>query len=121
MAMQKMQAEIAKIGAEMARFQADAMRLEAAALRSKVDSQYAAMQAGAVVAANPHVAPVGDAILQESGWKDAQQQGVPPPDMVGQQAAGIPQGNPVQPTGNSQPDSPFTGVTAGIETAEVPQ
>ena len=116
LSMQKMQAEIGKIGAEMQKLIQAANLLKAQTLRSKVDSEYAAMQTGAVIAANPHVAAIGDAALQEAGWEDAQ-----PQTSLSQSAEQLPPMPTSAPEGTSQPQSPFTGVTQGIETAEVPQ
>lgn len=49
---------------------AQAAKLRADATKTNVESAYAAMQAGQVIAMTPGVAPIGDEILASSGWQD---------------------------------------------------
>lgn len=113
------QLQLATAQAKLAEVQAKANKTETEALNKKVEAVFAAMQAAGVAAANPSIAPAGDAILQSAGWKDAtpQQEG---------SGAGMASGAPVQqaPQVTAAPEpmpSPHEGQTEGIETAEVVQ
>ena len=56
---------------EIELLKAQVKRTNAEAIGKNVDSAYAAMEAGQIAAAMPEVAPLGDGILQSSGWQDA--------------------------------------------------
>lgn len=78
---------------------------------TRVESVYAAIQAGGAAAANPMIAPAGDEILQSTGFVDA----TPDPalsQLMGSQV----QGQPIEMTGGVNPDTGMEGARAGIET-----
>lgn len=137
MADTKAQLEIQQIKAELARTQAEAVA-------KNIDALYSAEQAAQVVASNPQVASLGDAIAQSAGFNDANGypltgaatggQGIGMPTQ-GQgmpiQGQGMPmqgQGMPMTPGPNMTPPnhtnpmlpahplSPGMGVMHGIET-----
>jgi hypothetical protein len=136
---EKLKNEVAAIAANAANTMAEAERKVAEALNKRVEAVYAAMQAAGVVATNTHIAPVGDVILREAGWKDAPQGeqpqvGLPPDaaippapegqqpgtDIPEQSAAPVPeQVVDQQHQMFSQPESPHIGQEAGIETARL--
>ncbi len=75
LALKTMEAELAKIAAmiqhmeaQTGKISAEAERVLAETIDTKVKAAYSAMQAGGVIATNPSVAPIGDALLKDSGW-----------------------------------------------------
>jgi hypothetical protein len=153
---QKMQGDAAKAMADAqlanARAQetlANIDKLVAEAVNKRVESVYAALQAGGVATSNPTIAPAGDEILRSAGWQDAtpnpsiadlngppvqQEQGTMVKLNKGQTFAQEPRGNtdPMEPGLPAQADPqvsapeaeprPATGQVgqrAGIETPEV--
>lgn len=125
MQMQQMQAQLqlAKLQAEVADKQAQAAERQAKAMNTKIEGIYAALQGAGIIVENPEAAPAGDAILQRSGWKDAEGSG----DVVdgsgivgadGQPVQGIPDnGDGTQPT-RPGPRGAGTGQRQGINTVE---
>ena len=78
LAIQEMQGKAAKAMAEAQLANARAQEtlanidvLVAEAVNKRVESVYAALQAGGVATSNPTIAPAGDEILRSSGWRDA--------------------------------------------------
>lgn len=72
------QAQVAKLTADaevskakVAEMLANIDLIVAKAVETKVNSAYAALQAGGVATQTPQIAPAGDEILRSSGWKDA--------------------------------------------------
>lgn len=103
------------VAAQVAKLNAETTKIEAMSVETYVKSQFAAMQAGQVVATMPSVAPVADAILDGAGFMpkqgaDFQQLAseVPPQTMPEQ---GLPTTNEVPAI-----DSGFEGANQGIET-----
>lgn len=70
--LERMKNEVAEIAAKAASVMADAERKAAEALNKRLDAIASAMQTAGVIAASPGIAPVGDTVLQEAGWKDLQ-------------------------------------------------
>lgn len=106
----------ALVDAQVAKLKAETAKIEAMSVETYVKSQFAAMQAGQVVATMPSVAPVADAILDGAGFipKDgadfqARAQGLPEQPMI--------EDMPL-PTTNEVPalDSGLVGANDGIET-----
>lgn len=76
--LQEAQAKISKMlaDAELAKTRANEVLanielIVAKAVSTKVEAAYAALEAGGVATASPHVAPAGDEILRSAGWVDA--------------------------------------------------
>lgn len=131
----KLKSEIQKIDAEAARAASDSSRMNALATKAKVDSTYAAMQAGGVATQDAHIAPAGDAILASAGYVDeTPAKGAPAADGAAQQAAAAAGAAPASvpaPVALDQPAMPpatgrdpqggqvgaNVGERAGIETA----
>lgn len=117
---------VAELKAKTANILAEGERKAAETIVKRVEAVYSAMQAAGVAAQSPAIAPAGDSILQESGWKSApdaaanQQQGGqaqpagPVPAMAGpdQAAAG-------DPAAGMQAPSPHIGQQGGIETPAI--
>jgi hypothetical protein len=92
MQLQAQQLSLAEAQAKVAKLTADAQVantkvqemlanidvLIAKAVQTKVESAYAALQAGGVATSSPYTAPAGDEILRSAGWKDA----TPTPSMA---------------------------------------
>lgn len=57
--------------AETARVMAQEALMRAQAISVKVESVYAALQAGGTATTSPQIAPAGDEILRSAGWQDA--------------------------------------------------
>jgi hypothetical protein len=138
--MQEAQAKVQKMMADaelaMARSKEVAANIDlvvASAVNKRVESIYAALQAGGVATMNPTTAPAGDEILRSAGFTDA----TPDPSIaqlnsqpVQEQPGGMPQNtNPEQPAvpdqgqpqqapaqANPQPATGMDGVHQGIET-----
>ena len=103
LAQAQQQLAVAELEGKVAKLAAEVNRLNADAVSKNVGSAYSAMQAGAVVAQSPGIAPAGDEILRSSGWRDGTPaQGTPQP---AQQEAAVP-----------PPDGPHDGMQTGIET-----
>jgi len=138
--LQEAQAKVQKMIADaelaMARSKEVAANIDlvvASAVNKRVESIYAALQAGGVATMNPTTAPAGDEILRSAGFTDAtpdpsiaqlnsqpvqeQPGGMPMSTDPMQPAApdqGQPQVNP--PEANPQPATGMNGVRQGIET-----
>lgn len=97
------QAEVALTMAKIEQLTAETNRLNALVTKTKVDTAYAAMQAGGVATERPEVAPAGDAILASAGFSDGSATTPPAP------------ANAAPPV----PEGAATGATAGIETAAI--
>jgi hypothetical protein len=126
------------VAAQVAKIDAEIKKITSDAVKSGVESAYAAMQAGEVVAAIPAVAPVADQIMQGAGYQKPQPPGVDPnfpapaaPDPglavnpVANKRTGVQfqpaGGNPMLPTNTNPmlpapPASPNSGAMQGIET-----
>lgn len=113
----KLQAQAEQIKAATAREAAEIELVKAKAIGEKVSAVYAALQAGGVATASPHIAPAGDEILRSSNWKDA----TPEPGIAdlnaqavqgSQPAMGLVQAPERAPTG-------MVGEHGGIETQRI--
>lgn len=106
----QMQLETAKANLKEAIAKGD--KLSADALNSKLEAFYAAVQAAGQIALNPTIVPVADDLMTSAGFEDATpESGTMQPE----------QQLPADPAQQSLPDpqSPFDGVRAGIETPEI--
>jgi hypothetical protein len=111
-----------KLEAELRVMDKTAAQTDANAIRLGVESQFSAMQAGSVIAQNPDVAPIADAVMQNAGFSP---KGGPDPNLpippvptgpVGREAM-VANGMPDvrQNTSPLQPPVP-AGPVAGMET-----
>jgi hypothetical protein len=100
------------VAKELEKMDAEILKIKADAIQSGVKSEFAAMQAGEVIAKIPQVAPVADEILRGAGWRvieGGQDPNLPQPPLMQQDfIPGIP--------GNTDPMSPGVGALRGIET-----
>lgn len=110
--MRKENAEIALLEAKIKQIESMVQKGESERLVKMVEAMYSALQAGAVVATTPGVAPVADEILRGAGFKE---QGGQDPNIP---AASVPGAQP--PHGEMRPEAPMQqeGMMRGIETAE---
>jgi len=76
------------------------------AIKKGVETAFAAMQAGAIIAENPHIAPIGDDVLGMAAQNGGAAQGI---DMVDP-------GPEVLPGYGLQPESPNVGANQGMNT-----
>jgi hypothetical protein len=98
---------------------------DAEKISKMVEAIYAAMQAGAVIASNPGVAPIADGLLAEAGFNSyrpenmpAVQPEQPPPPMPQEQEMLLPPSPDMPVNGEPTMESPFSGEREGIETME---
>lgn len=124
--MAEAQAKIAKLQADaeltMAKIKTMAADIEhtmADTIRLKVESAYAALQAGGVATQSPQIAPAGDEILRESGWVS-----VSPPSQIGnldgppvQQTQGV---DHFMPKGATWQQEPRTGPGGQVDQVHSP-
>ena len=111
----KLQAQADQIKAASAREAAELELIKAKTIGEKVSAVYAALQAGGVAAASPHVAPAGDEILRSSNWKDA----TPEPSIAELSAATV-QGEQLANQHAIEPaQTGMVGLHGGIETPEI--
>jgi len=113
------QAEAAQLETDRARAELENLKaktddLRAGSVKKGVESSYAAMQAGQVIATMPAVAPIADEVMKGAGYQDPNPAGVDPnfptPPAQPQQMAFPGNTNPMMPA------TPGVGEMAGIET-----
>lgn len=112
-ALAELQKKVELLTAQAAKASAEVDLIRAKAVSTKVESVYAALQAGGTATAAPMTAPAGDEILRSSGWQDAT------PDPTIAQLGGP----PVQPDGQlvqppmapMEPDMPQVEAPTGME------
>lgn len=115
------------IQAKIEEIKARAENQNATKVKLLVESFFSAMQAAGTIAENPMIAPVGDKVMQASGYSEPTPAGIDPNiPVVSEETT---QQNPVEllpevdentsPMHPPVPDSPTEGVQAGIETAEL--
>ena len=125
LALQKAQAEVAKLTAEIDRVTADSERQRAITVKTNVDAAYAGMQAGGVATERPAIAPAGDAILKSAGFVDkTPNEGTPAGDsQMPQEALSEAGPAPSVDTAQRDPMSAVAGANvgehAGIQTPEI--
>lgn len=103
------------VAAKIAEINAKAARSKAQTVKDGVESVYSAMQTGAAIAQNPLIAPVGDKVMEASGYERpnvAQDPNIPITNAPTTQANGdintVTQNtSPIQPP---VPQSPMTGI-----------
>lgn len=112
------------LAAQAAKAMAEVEAVKAKAVSTKVESVYAALQAGGTATSTPLIAPAGDEILRSSGWQDA----TPDPSIAQLDGPPVqPDGQMVQPPmAPMQPESAqaptgMQGRRAGIETQAIEQ
>lgn len=126
--------QIEKIDAEVAKIIAQSKDVQAAAIKKGVETAFAAMQAGEVIAAVPAVAPIADEVMKSAGYRSptgGQDPNFPQPAAA---APGL-TANPIKdprtgieftpgaagdttPMTPANPETAVEGVTQGIETKE---
>jgi hypothetical protein len=133
----KLQATITHLTAQAEKVGAETERIMAETIDTKVKAAYSAMQAAGVIATNPTIAPIGDALMNDAGWvgkaeKDAlqaqqEQQAMLDEQEMAQQQAMQDEEPPAEIDDMTpdmlsplEPESPATGQEAGIETEAVP-
>jgi hypothetical protein len=99
---------------------AEIEKLAKEAVNVGITSTFAAMQAAEKIAMNPAIAPVGDVVMQQAGWRQpspgGQDPDIPAPTQAMQvEGAGGLQGD-TSPTTPDLPPSANIGVNEGIET-----
>jgi len=123
------QAALVKAGAEVKmrevamkerKTDAEIEKLAKEAVNVGITSTFAAMQAAEKIAMNPAIAPVGDVVMQQAGWRQpspgGQDPDIPAPTQAMQvEDAGGLQGD-TSPTTPDLPPSANIGVNEGIET-----
>lgn len=109
------QLELERLKEELRNLKAKTDDLIAARVKKGVESAYAAMQAGQVIAAMPEVAPIADVVMAESGHKSAHgdDPNFPVPDVAHPPQVAF-HGN----TNPAMPATPGIGEMHGIETPE---
>ena len=112
-ALAELQKKVELLSAQAAKAGAEVDLIRAKAVSTKVESVYAALQAGGTATAAPMTAPAGDEILRSSGWQDATpdpsiaQLGGPPVQPDGQQVQ--------PPMAPMEPDMPQVEAPTGME------
>lgn len=98
-------------------------KIVADAVQSGIAGTFAAMQTGEKIALNPLIAPIGDIVMKQSGWRVPNPVGQDPNIPVPEQAqmvrdpGGLPgDTSPMTPQAPMQPQSPGAGAEQGIET-----
>jgi hypothetical protein len=90
------------------------------AVNTGITSTFAAMQAAEKIAMNPAIAPVGDVVMQQAGWRQPTPEGQDPNIPAPAQAMPVddPGGLPgdTSPTTPDVPTSADIGANEGIET-----
>jgi len=116
-----LEAKAELLKAQARKTDADADTSIANKVKIGVESAYASMQAGQVVAQIPQVAPIADAIMQSAGYQAPNPAGIDP-NYPQPQGMAVPQVNqptntdPVMPPAPVMPATPGIGEMAGIET-----
>ena len=102
---------------QLEKMDADIRKITAETVKTGVDSAFAAMQTGQVIASMPGIAPVGDSVLQDFGYQPPKPPGQDPnlPEWQGQ-AVQQPQQQNTHPIYPANPVSPNTGEMQGVET-----
>lgn len=109
--------QIEKLDAEIRGLDAKTDDTVASKVKKTMDTIFAGMQAGQVVAATPQVAPVADELMRASGYQRPNPMGVDPNFPQPAMAAPAPQiPRNTDPLTPAHPQSPFVGEGQGIET-----
>jgi len=103
--------------------EAQIRKVVADAVQSGIAGTFAAMQAGEKIAMNPLIAPIGDIVMKQAGWRApdpvGQDPNIPAPEQAQmvQDPGGLPgDTDPLTPQAPMQPQSPAIGAGQGIET-----
>ncbi len=105
MQLQKLQAETQRIMSEAAKNNAVVRATEAGTTKTKVETQYAAMNTGALITERSDIAPAGDAVLTAAGFQDD----FPLKNQAGQETGTLP-----QQYGKGQDNNPMTAPSPDI-------
>jgi hypothetical protein len=115
---QKMQSVMAMQAKQIEEMDARIRLSDVKAVKESVTTVYEAAQTGGVMAQNAGIAPVIDEVLASANFKD---HNAPPvvPEVIPQQAVGMPTQPNTNPSLPAQPVSAARGIRAGIETPQI--